>query len=53
MAQMNSQNVVAANQVNSQVQGALEAQALFSAPPPDGIIDLIHAAPSAVPTQPQ
>ena len=33
MAEMNSQNVAAANQVNNQVQSSLEAQALFSAPP--------------------
>lgn len=53
MAQMNSQNVAAANQVNSQVQTSLEAQALFSAPPPSGITDLIHAGPDTTPTQPQ
>ena len=53
IAQMNSKNIVAANQINNQVQSALETQAMFSAPPPTGIIDLIHAAPSAVPTQPQ
>jgi len=32
MAMMNSQNVAAANQVNSQVQSNLEAQAILSAP---------------------
>jgi len=50
---MNSQNVAAANQVNNQVQSGLEAQALFSAPPPPGITDLIHAAPTTAPMQPQ
>ena len=45
MAEMNSQNVAAANQVNNQVESNLEAQALFSAPPPSGIPDVIHAAP--------
>ena len=53
MAQMNSQNVTAANQVNNQVQSRLEAQAMFSAPAPSGIIDVIHAAPAAPPQQPQ
>ncbi len=53
MAQMNSQNVAAANQINSQVQSSLAAQALFSAPPPPGIADIIHTAPSAIPMQPQ
>ncbi len=36
MAEMNSQNVAAANQVNNQVKSNLEAQALFSAPPGSG-----------------
>ncbi|MBF6571572.1 MAG: hypothetical protein IVW54_22210 [Candidatus Binataceae bacterium] len=45
MAMMNSQNVAAANQVNSQVQSSLEAQALFSAPPSAGIPDIFHDAP--------
>jgi hypothetical protein len=40
MAQMNSQNVAAANQVNSQVQSNLAAQAFFSAPPSSGTPDL-------------
>jgi P-type conjugative transfer protein TrbJ len=53
MAEMNSQNVTAANQVNNDIQKTLEAQALFSAPPPSGITDLIHAAPAAPPQQPQ
>jgi P-type conjugative transfer protein TrbJ len=53
MATMNSQNVAAANQVNNQVQGQLAAQAMLSAPPPPGITDLIHAASSVIPMQPQ
>lgn len=53
MAMMNSQNVAAANQVNTQVQSQLVAQAMFSAPPPSGITDLIHAAPNSPPMQPQ
>ena len=50
MAMMNSQNVAAANQVNSQTQSNLEAQAMFSAPPPPGIPDIFHNAPA--PSQP-
>jgi hypothetical protein len=50
MAAMNSQNVAAANQVNSQVQSQLAAQAMFSAPPPSGMPDIFHNAPS--PAQP-
>ncbi len=53
MATMNSQNVAAANQVNNQVQSQLAAQAMFSAPPPPGITDLIHAASGVTPMQPQ
>jgi len=53
MAMMNSQNVAAANRVNERVQSKLAAEAMFSAPPPPGITDLIHAAPSAPPMQPQ
>jgi len=53
MAMMNSQNVASANHVNNQVQSGLEAQALFSAPPPPGIIDLIHSAAGVPPMQPQ
>ena len=53
MAETNSQNVAAANQVNNQAQGTLAAQAMFSAPPPSGITDVIHAAPSTPPQQPQ
>jgi P-type conjugative transfer protein TrbJ len=40
MAEINSQNVAAANQVNNQVQSNLQAQAFFSAPPPNGTPDL-------------
>src|SRR5260370_41723040 len=50
---MNSKNVEGASQVNNQVQSSLEAQGLFSAPPPPGITDLIHEAPSTAPMQPQ
>jgi P-type conjugative transfer protein TrbJ len=53
MAMMNSQNVASANQVNNQAQSGLEAQALFSAPPPPGIIDLIHTVAGVPPMQPQ
>jgi P-type conjugative transfer protein TrbJ len=53
MAQMNSQNVAAANQVNNQSASALEGQSMFSAPPPSGITDVIHAAPGIPPQQPQ
>jgi hypothetical protein len=35
MAQMNSQNVAAANQLNAQVQSSLAAQALLSSPMPN------------------
>jgi len=50
MAMMDSQNVAAANQVNNQVESSLEAQALFSAPPPPGTPDIFHDAPA--PSQP-
>jgi type IV secretion system protein TrbJ len=50
MAMMNSQNVAAANQVNSRVQSSLRAQALFSAPPPAGLPDIFHNA--VAPAQP-
>ena len=53
MATMNSQNVAAANQVNNQVQSQLAAQAMFSAPPPPEITDLIHATSGVTPMQPQ
>jgi type IV secretion system protein TrbJ len=45
MAMMNSQNVAAANQVNSQTQSNLEAEAMLSAPPSAGIPDIFHDAP--------
>jgi P-type conjugative transfer protein TrbJ len=44
MAMINSQNVAAANQVNSQTQSALEAQALLSALPAPGTPDMYHDA---------
>jgi hypothetical protein len=43
MAQMNSQNTAAANQLNSQTQSQLAAQALLSAPSPLGLPDPLHA----------
>jgi P-type conjugative transfer protein TrbJ len=49
MAETNSQNVAAANQVNAQVQSALEAQALLSAPVSPGVPDLLHANPASLP----
>ena len=52
MAQMNSQNVAAANQVNNQVQSNLAAQALFSAPAPAGTPDWLHAESASPPPQP-
>jgi hypothetical protein len=52
MAEMNSQNVAAANQVNTQVQSSLEAQALFSAPPPVGTPNFLETAPGSPPPQP-
>jgi len=50
MAMMNSQNVASANQVNSQVQSNLEAQAFFSAPASPGTPDAFSDAPT--PPQP-
>jgi len=50
MAEMNSQNVAAANQLNNQVQSSLEAQALFSAPAAPGTPDMYYDA--SVPPQP-
>lgn len=50
MAMMNSQNVAAANQVNSQVQSNLEAQTFFSAPASPGTPDAFSDAPT--PPQP-
>jgi len=52
MAEMNSQNVAAANQLNNQVQSGLEAQALFSAPPPAGTPNFLGAAAASPPPQP-
>jgi hypothetical protein len=52
MAQMNSQNVAAANQVNSQVQGNLAAQAILSAQAPAGYPDWLHAGSGTAPPQP-
>ena len=51
MAMMNSQNVAAANGLNNQVQGSLEAQALFSAPPPPPIPDLFQQSAGTPPPQ--
>jgi len=50
MAMMNSQNVASANQVNSQVQSNLEAEAFFSAPASPGTPDAFSDA--ATPPQP-
>jgi P-type conjugative transfer protein TrbJ len=52
MAEMNSQNVAAANQVNNQSQSALEAQALFSAPPPGGTPNFLGITAGSQPPQP-
>jgi len=52
MAQMNSQNVTAANQVNSQSQAVLEAQALFSALPPNGTPNFLGSSAGSPPPQP-
>jgi hypothetical protein len=43
MAEMNSQNTAAANQLNSQTQSQLAAQAILSAPSPSGLPDPLHA----------
>jgi P-type conjugative transfer protein TrbJ len=50
MAQMNSQNVAAASQVNNQAQNALAAETFFSAPPPPGTPNLSQNG--AAPPQP-
>ena len=52
MAEMNSQNTAAANQLNSQTQSQLAAQAIIGAPPQvPGVAQLfIDAAP---PPQPE
>jgi P-type conjugative transfer protein TrbJ len=52
MAMMNSQNVAAGNQVNSQTQSNLEVEAMFSAPASPGTPDFLHTDPSAQPIQP-
>ncbi|MGO9946540.1 MAG: hypothetical protein ACLPWG_06810 [Steroidobacteraceae bacterium] len=52
MAMLNSQNVTAANQVNSQAQSSLAAQAMFSAPPPAGTPNFLQAAAATPPPQP-
>jgi P-type conjugative transfer protein TrbJ len=52
MAEMNSQNVAAANQVNNQVQSSLEAQALFSVPPPAGTPNFLETGAGSAPPQP-
>jgi P-type conjugative transfer protein TrbJ len=52
MAEMNSQNVTAANQVNNQVQTSLEAQAMFSAPPPSGTPNFLQTTAASPPPQP-
>ena len=52
MAEMNSQNVAAANQVNNQVQSGLEAQALFAAPASPTTPDVLHADGGVSPPQP-
>ena len=49
MALMNSQNTAAANQLNSQTQSQLAAQALLSAPASPGTPDFLGAAPQAPP----
>ncbi len=46
MAMMNSQNVAAADQVNSQVQDGLEAQAVLSAPVRGDILTTDEATPT-------
>jgi P-type conjugative transfer protein TrbJ len=49
MAMMNSQNTTAANQLNSQTQSQLAAQAFFGAPASPGLPDILGASPSAAP----
>ncbi|MBF6570989.1 MAG: hypothetical protein IVW54_19155, partial [Candidatus Binataceae bacterium] len=51
MAMTNSQNVAAANRLNNQVQSSLEAQALFSAPPPLPIPNLFQQSAGTPPPQ--
>ena len=52
MAEMNSQNLAAANQINSQSQSNLAAQAELSAPAPASFPDILSAPSAAAPTQP-
>ena len=52
MAEMNSQNVAAANQVNKQVQSNLAAQAMFSAPASRWNAGLSYAMHRSPPPQP-
>ena len=52
MAQINSQNVAAATQLNNQAQNSLQAQALFSAPPPAGTPDFLQTNATSPPPQP-
>jgi P-type conjugative transfer protein TrbJ len=49
MAMMNSQNTTAANQLNSQTQSQLAAQAFFGAPAPPGTPDPLHSNSSSPP----
>ena len=49
MAMMNSQNTATANQLNSQTQSQLAAQALLSAPASPGTPDFLNAAPQTPP----
>ena len=51
MAGMNSQNIVAANQLNSQTQSQLGAMAIMGGPPPPGVATLNQ--PSTAPAPPQ
>ena len=52
MAEINSNNVAAASQVNAQVQSDLAAQAEFSAPAPPGFPDILNGSFEAAPPQP-
>jgi hypothetical protein len=42
---MNSQNTAAANQLNSQTQSQLAAEALFAAPVPSGLPNIFQNTP--------
>jgi type IV secretion system protein TrbJ len=52
MAMMNSQNVAAANGLNNQVQGSLEAQAFFAAPPMSPGLTELYQGTASPPPQP-